>query len=367
MLRHPRLRWIFLLGTLPTGFFTLLMARATLGGLDLLQERYKLVYRFDPPGATIGAQALERVRTTLAGRLEGLNASRIHTSIEADHRVRVEFVIHFPQAHASADGKDTGDALNQRVRGAIEQVGDLRFFPLANPDDLERLGGNMEQEQTTLDRWRREHGGQGVEMFNATPRESGGPCPGLCWLPRRPAAAAPAKEIRFDPLLLPDPRWRFTQADLDTVGFASDSLGRPAIAFEMAKSRRQEFGDFTESLIGKQMAIVISGQILTAPIVKSRLPGSGIIEGGPGGFTLAEVRQIVSTLRSGALPCAPVLVSETRSQPSKDPRRMLVASVMTAGAFLATVVLFVMFLIGSRAPVREIELDWSDRSPPCSP
>lgn len=71
------------------------------------------------------------------------------------------------------------------------------------------------------------------------------------------------------------------------------------IAFEFVPEEAQAFGEFTGSRIGEPMALVLDGEVLSAPIIQARLEGSGVITGD---FTQAEAQQLALQLRSGALP-----------------------------------------------------------------
>jgi SecD/SecF fusion protein len=84
------------------------------------------------------------------------------------------------------------------------------------------------------------------------------------------------------------------------------------VHFEIATSKKSAFGDFTQKHIDEQMAIVLNGEIATAPKINSKLPGSGIIEGGSAGFTQKEVKDLVTVLRSGSLRVRPQLLSKNR-------------------------------------------------------
>lgn len=87
--------------------------------------------------------------------------------------------------------------------------------------------------------------------------------------------------------------------ELSYVGLTQDSRGKVAIAFEVAMQDKLLFGDFTESLTDRHMAILVDGEIKSAPNVMSRLPGSGILTGGVDGFEKGEAQALVTALRIG--------------------------------------------------------------------
>jgi SecD/SecF fusion protein len=59
-----------------------------------------------------------------------------------------------------------------------------------------------------------------------------------------------------------------------------DTLGRPEISFTMDSSAAKTFGDITTENVGHQLAIVLDGELQTAPVIRSAITGgSGVIEG----------------------------------------------------------------------------------------
>lgn len=71
------------------------------------------------------------------------------------------------------------------------------------------------------------------------------------------------------------------------------------IAFEIKQEFQQIFAEFTGSRIGQPMALVLDGEVLSAPTVQSQLSSGGVITGQ---FTQEEAQTLALQLRSGALP-----------------------------------------------------------------
>ena len=105
----------------------------------------------------------------------------------------------------------------------------------------------------------------------------------------------------------PSRRWSVTRAQP-----APAQGGGRAVAFELDKHGAQLFGDLTGNNIGRRLAIVLDGNVLSAPQVNSRIERNGIISGGKGGFSQQETNYLVSTLNAGSLPAklSPEPVSE---------------------------------------------------------
>ena len=85
--------------------------------------------------------------------------------------------------------------------------------------------------------------------------------------------------------------------------------GEPVVAFRFNSFGAKRFGAATRENVGRRLAIVLDGKVITAPEVKSAITGgSGIITGS---FTVQSASDLALMLRSGALP-APLEVVEER-------------------------------------------------------
>ena len=79
-----------------------------------------------------------------------------------------------------------------------------------------------------------------------------------------------------------------------------DQNNRPAVNFRFNPSGGRAFGIYTAENIGNPFAIVLDGEVISAPVIQSHIPGgSGIITGR---FTVEETSQLAVLLRAGALP-----------------------------------------------------------------
>ncbi len=77
-----------------------------------------------------------------------------------------------------------------------------------------------------------------------------------------------------------------------------DELGRTSVAFRLDQAGGQEMSRLTGPNVGKPMAIVLDGQVYTAPTLQSRIGGSGQITGS---FGEEEIRYLIRVLSAGAL------------------------------------------------------------------
>ncbi len=114
-----------------------------------------------------------------------------------------------------------------------------------------------------------------------------------------------------------DPQWRFSGQDLILVHKSYDEQRLPAVGFEFKPERGNDFSEFTEVHKKKGLAIVLDGKVITTPIIKSVLPGSGIISGPkPKGFLPHEQEQLLTVLKSGSISVKPILLSRHHIGPT---------------------------------------------------
>jgi len=114
-----------------------------------------------------------------------------------------------------------------------------------------------------------------------------------------------------------DPAWRFGGSDLIAVTNERDRYGNPAVGFEFKPDRSADFSEFTESHLKKGLAIVLDGKIISAPVIKSVLPGAGIISGPePKGFRVGDRDKLVTVLKSGSISVKPILLSRHHIGPT---------------------------------------------------
>jgi len=114
-----------------------------------------------------------------------------------------------------------------------------------------------------------------------------------------------------------------------------DQNGRPAVSFRFNPTGARKFGDYTADNIGNPFAIVLDGEVISAPVIQSHIPGgSGIITGN---FSVEESTQLAVLLRAGALPAGLEFLEERTVGPE------LGADSIEAGK-LACIVAFVLVL-----------------------
>jgi len=102
-----------------------------------------------------------------------------------------------------------------------------------------------------------------------------------------------------------------TGADLSTARVSIDqNTSEPYVSVEFNAAGAKAFGELTEANVGRRLAIVLDGNVHSAPVIRERIPsGQAQITGG---FTSEEATDLAIVLRAGALP-APVQVLEERT------------------------------------------------------
>jgi hypothetical protein len=212
--------------------------------------------------------------------------------------------------HVVAPGVES-EAQALALRSRIERPGHLLLTGVAHAGTP---GWDPRAERERLESWWEAQEAPTLEAFNALARDAGGPPPAVRWLaphdvePGDPQGVRLALPCERMEVLQPDRDWVFTASDLGKVYRTYDMVGYAAIGFELRPERQEDFTRFTEAYVDEQIAIVLDGAVLSAPVVNTPLTGPSIIQGR---FSDAEVDEMVWMLRGGALP-VPLEVVEIR-------------------------------------------------------
>ena len=96
---------------------------------------------------------------------------------------------------------------------------------------------------------------------------------------------------------------------LESAKGTYDEQGRPAVAFSFKSVGIKKFARVTRENVGRRLAIVLDGEVISAPTINTPITGGqGVITGN---FTVQATNDLAMLLRSGALP-APLAVVEER-------------------------------------------------------
>lgn len=91
-----------------------------------------------------------------------------------------------------------------------------------------------------------------------------------------------------------------TGEELTNAVPGTDPNGQPAVDFSFNPSGARKFGAYTAANIGQPFAIVLDNEVISAPVIRSAIPGgSGQISGS---MDFDEANRLAVLLRAGALP-----------------------------------------------------------------
>lgn len=123
----------------------------------------------------------------------------------------------------------------------------------------------------------------------------------------------------------------------------SQETGQYVVAFRFNHQGALKFGEITQQNVGRRFAVVLDGQVITAPRINTAiLGGAGIIEGS---FTAESATQLSMLLRAGALP-APLNVIEERSVGPSLGQDSINAGALASVLGIALVVVFMLLSYG---------------------
>jgi preprotein translocase subunit SecD len=127
-----------------------------------------------------------------------------------------------------------------------------------------------------------------------------------------------------------------TGEDLVDAQPSFDQNGQPAVSFRFNPAGARRFGDYTATNIGNPFAIVLDGEVISAPVIQSHIAGgSGIISGN---FTVEESTELAVLLRAGALPAGLDFLEERTIGPELGADSIAAGRVAMVVAFVAVMV-----------------------------
>ncbi len=136
------------------------------------------------------------------------------------------------------------------------------------------------------------------------------------------------------------------------VGY-EEKTNRPMVTFSLNGQGAKIFGDFTEKSVGKRMAVVLDGEVYTAPNIVQRIGGGNVQI--TGAFTAQEANDISIALRSGAL-LAPVQVESQRSIGPSLGADNIKASIIALVIGFLSVIIFMVFYYGAAGVISNMAL-----------
>ncbi|HEX3265720.1 MAG TPA: protein translocase subunit SecD [Candidatus Limnocylindrales bacterium] len=144
---------------------------------------------------------------------------------------------------------------------------------------------------------------------------------------------------------LPTPETTLFSGDqVTSANVASDQQGRRVVAFRLADQGAKLFATYTSAHVGEFFAIVLDGNVISAPSINSAITGGSgqITGGGLGGFAKKDADELVNVLRFGSLPFPVEELASDTIDPTLGAE--FLKSSLVAGTIAILLVIFFMLL-----------------------
>jgi preprotein translocase subunit SecD len=141
----------------------------------------------------------------------------------------------------------------------------------------------------------------------------------------------------------------FSGDQLSAASIGQDQTGARTVDFVLKDQGRDQFADYTADNIGAYFAIVLDGDVISAPVIRDSIPNGQvqISQGGIGGYPLAEAQNLVTILQFGQLPYP--IEALSRSQVSPTLGEAFLQQSLLAGA-IAVLMVIVFMVVHYRLP-----------------
>ena len=108
-----------------------------------------------------------------------------------------------------------------------------------------------------------------------------------------------------------------TGKDVKKALISTNPGGQWVVSLEFNDKGTKKFGQLTQELVGKPMAIFFNGDMQSAPVIQEPiLGGHAQISGGDSGFAYEEAKKMVDLLNAGALPVPAKIIEESLVGPT---------------------------------------------------
>ena len=97
---------------------------------------------------------------------------------------------------------------------------------------------------------------------------------------------------------------------LSDANISRDQYGRPSVKLDFTSAGARLFSNITGANKGRRLAIILDGEVYSAPVIRERISGGSAEI--TGNFSMDEAKDLSTVLRTGALP-APIVVAEERT------------------------------------------------------
>jgi len=288
MLKRDRWRLILVAVVVIAALLTVFPIRGRVRlGLDLEGGAHILLQAVGTPEQPVTNDSVERLLAVLRNRVDQYGVTEPVIQREGDDRIIVDLPgVADPEAALELIGKTALLEFRQVVEAGS-----------ALPPGPER--GNYDSRESYLaaqQRW--DDVKTGIEEADALMMERAEEDPELLFAPGDEESAYLLGKAYVSGKYLVDAKTSY------------DNLGRPVVTLEFDSEGAQLFDEATAGNIGRQIAIVLDGVVISAPVVQERISGGNAQISGR--FSSAQAQRLAIMLRAGALP-VPVDILENRS------------------------------------------------------
>ena len=244
----------------------------------------------------VGGSLSTPASDALLAAMQGIAGATMQQGSPADFTVDVsEGTLQLELTEAGLDraASNAADSSLEVIRHRVDQVG-------VSEPVISRVG----DDRILVQMPGVENPGQLRELLGSTAKMSfqmvaPGPGPGVSMLEMRDGGGAVPVEDRV----------ALSGDRLDRAASAFDpDTGQPMVTFAFDGEGAAVFAEITAANIGQRFAVVLDGEVLTAPVIQSAIPGGqGQITGD---FTVQEAQTLAILLTSGALPASLEVIEE---------------------------------------------------------
>jgi preprotein translocase subunit SecD len=121
---------------------------------------------------------------------------------------------------------------------------------------------------------------------------------------------------------------------------STDYPGQYEVDFQLSSAAAARFGPFTESNIGKRLAIVLDNKVYSAPTINGRIDDRGQITGS---FSQQSAQDLALVLRAGALPAPIRYLEELTVGPSLGADSIREGVRASVGSLIAVMIFLVVY------------------------
>ena len=136
----------------------------------------------------------------------------------------------------------------------------------------------------------------------------------------------------------------FSGDQVSSAAIGADQTGQRTVDFTLGDQGKQKFADFTAANIGTYFAIVLDGEVISAPVIQDSIPNGQvqISQGGIGGYPLQEAQNLVTILEFGQLPFPIAELANTTVSPTLGDK--FLTQMLLGGAIAILMVMFFMIV-----------------------